>query len=448
MKRKLVLFIGIILYGVQGVCAGSELLFLITSCLWPLCFLYAVCKTESTKHSWLLLPAVYIGTAFRFLFTMGYSALGILIMVLTSVMIAFLLFLVFFLYGIAYRKIRSPFVVILFPVLFVGCLLLFSQLIHLGNVVNPAASLISLKLISQSAALIGELGLSFVLFLIMAVVIYISDDRSRRVKIVLSSICGALVLFSIICGCIRILVAKDSTESIKVAGAMSLESEFTDMPGRYRPGEYIAAFERAIKDASDNNADILITNEEYAFFDEENFDSYMTQIAQCVRKYHIPTLFCAGTMHKTDKAELLDNKAFLFDENGEIVGEYNKHNRIFMLETLTVLKGDDVPKEAVITIKGKPRKVAVAICFDLNDELFIDRMSDDVEMILAPSWDWENVCYSQPMFTRFRAVEQGVTLIKPTFSGCFYASDKYGNIENSESTLNKFDQVIYLDVAL
>lgn len=448
MKRTIAVILGVVMLGIQGFLPTSEILGLIASALWPLCFLYAVCTAESTKKSWLLLPALYVGTVLRYLFTLGNNTTGIITMIVVSVLMSFIIFLVFFLYGLLYRKCGHPLVTLAFPVLFCGCLLLFSQVLHLGNIINPAAAFINLNLFVQSAAVIGELGISFAVFFIMAVIIYLFGKGKRTGKIVLASVCLLLIVSGLIFGAVRLGTDQGTTETIRVANAMTLEGSFLEPAGKYPDQDYIDCFERAIRDAADNNADILVTNEEYAFFRKDSYEEDMDKILRLVKKYHMPTVFCVGKLCDEDNAEKLENKAFLIDENGKILCEYNKHNRILLLETVNVLKGDDVPGRAVMFIKGKPRKVAVAICFDLNDELFINRMGDDMDLIIAPSWDWENVCYTQPRFTAFRAIERNAALIKTTFCGYVYAADRYGRIENAESTVGQFDRVIYMDVEL
>lgn len=448
MIRLITIALGVLMLALQGFFPAAEVFAVIASVLWPLCFVYAFCTAKSTKRSLLLYPCMLAGFAVKYLYTLGNEPDSILTTEIVIFFIAILVFLAFFIYGIAYRKLNNGVITLIFPVLFSAVLLVFSQVLHLGNIINPALAVINVTLLAQSAAILGETGLTFVLLWLCAAIIFIIDKKNKRSRIILSSVCAALIIFFVVFGAVRLSSKTDKADSLKIASLMSLRFGLTDPVDTYSEEEYIETFARSMNEAAEKSPDIIVTSEEYAFFSTEHFDDCMEKVTRIIKQTHIPTLFCVSRYYPENDKTMTTNQAMLFDCDGNLICEYNKHNRILIVETRTVPEGDYAPAEAMITLKGKQLKVAMAICFDLNDEIFMNRMSNDVDLILAPSWDWEDVCYTQPRHTCLRAIERNAPLVKLTYDGIIYAANEYGMIEDKIFTLGHYGEVFFLNVPI
>lgn len=444
MTNLIVMIIGAFMLALQVIFPTVEFIIFISSLVWPVCFLYSVCTAKSAKSSLKLFPIFYVGITLKYLFTLGDTTGYMLLMVGMGVIVSLLLFIPFFAYGILYRKIESGFVTLLFPVFFFAIQLVFSKVMSMGNFMDPTVAISYTPVLAQNVALIGEVGLCLIISWMWAAIVYIADKKSIKVRAVFAGLCGALLIFGIVFGAVRLSGRTEKADNLRVAVLTTDEEDFYEPVNTEKDDFYVGLFERLMSGISEKDTDLVLTTEEFAFIAAAHFDEYLVRIKAAIAKAHVPTLFCFGKYEAS--GEKYTNGAILFNENGEAVTEFAKHNRVLFVETSNVLPGDDEPAEATITIKGKPRKVAIAICFDLNDEFFISKISDDVELILAPSWDWYDVCYSQPRSTVIRAIERNTTLIKPTYSGIAYTADEYGIINDSESTLDKFEQVVYLNV--
>ena len=430
----------------QGFFPSVEIIVVISTIVWPICFLYPACTEKSIKSSLKLFPLFYVGITLRYLFTLGETPEYILTMLGMAILVSILLFIPFFVYGILYRKFENGLVTLAFPILFFIVQLAFSQLMHMGNSMDPVTAVSCIPVLAQNVALVGEMGLSLIMTWMWAAIVCIADKKSVKVRVVFSAICAALLVFGFVYGAVRLSGRTGKEDSLRVAFLTSVKENFYDPIDTSKDERYIELFEKLMSEISESETDLIMTNEEFAFLDSTRFEEYMVRVRAAIAKAHVPTLFCYGKYETGGDEIMYYDSAILFDENGEQVTKFSKHNRILLVETGSVLPGDDEPAEAVITIKGKPRKVAIAICFDLNDELFINKMSEDTELILAPSWDWYNVCYFQPRNTLLRAIECNATLIKATYSGIAFTADEYGIINDEEDTLDRYEQVVYLDV--
>ncbi len=69
------------------------------------------------------------------------------------------------------------------------------------------------------------------------------------------------------------------------------------------------------------------------------------------------------------------------------------------------------------------------ICYDMDFPSFIQQAGKrDVDILFAPSSDWREVRFLHAASARFRAVENGCSLVRPTMQGLSIATDPYGRM--------------------
>jgi apolipoprotein N-acyltransferase len=106
--------------------------------------------------------------------------------------------------------------------------------------------------------------------------------------------------------------------------------------------------------------------------------------------------------------------------------------------------------EAAITIAGEKRlkscslgpvKVSGAICYEMDFPKFIQQAGQmGAELILAPSNDWPEIKNMHARMARLRAIENGISVFRPTAGGISLAVDPYGR------PLSQVDNSTYLSV--
>lgn len=127
-----------------------------------------------------------------------------------------------------------------------------------------------------------------------------------------------------------------------------------------------------------------------------------------------------GVVIYTPGEELSYNQAFVFDENGLLQTIYDKS---------FIVPGDGnhrMPaRYAVQQFLGT--KMGTAICFDLD---FADWVSafgrQGIGLMVSPASDWAAVDPYHGIMARYRAIENGFSLLRPTHKATSYAVDATG----------------------
>jgi apolipoprotein N-acyltransferase len=122
---------------------------------------------------------------------------------------------------------------------------------------------------------------------------------------------------------------------------------------------------------------------------------------------------------------LLDNKFVLIAPTGEIVFEYFKAHPIFPSESsVTRTRSKELPMAE--TPYGK---LSVVICHDMDFHNLLQQAGDaGVDILFDPSYDWQAIDPYHTYMAKFRAVEQGFSMIRHTYGGLSMATDYYGNV--------------------
>ena len=121
----------------------------------------------------------------------------------------------------------------------------------------------------------------------------------------------------------------------------------------------------------------------------------------------------------------LENKAVLLSPTGNVVFAYRKSRPAPNWEA-TVLDPGDGRLRIADTEVGR---VATAICFEMDFPGYIRQAGlASADVLIAPANDWEAIKSIHFRMAVFRAIENGVTLIRPTKSGISIAVDPYGRV--------------------
>ncbi|MFC1786088.1 nitrilase-related carbon-nitrogen hydrolase, partial [Candidatus Neomarinimicrobiota bacterium] len=124
----------------------------------------------------------------------------------------------------------------------------------------------------------------------------------------------------------------------------------------------------------------------------------------------------------------VNNTLLFIDLDGNVAWEYSKLNLAPGYEKMMTIPGDGKLKSSN-TAKGS---VTGAICFDMDFPQYIRQAGVlNSNLLIAPSFDWQEVKNTHAKMARFRAVENGICIIRPSNNGISTAVDSYGNIMSS-----------------
>ena len=115
-----------------------------------------------------------------------------------------------------------------------------------------------------------------------------------------------------------------------------------------------------------------------------------------------------------------ENRSILIDPTGEIRWDYHK---------ATVVPGDvNALGSGKLPVVDTPYgRLSVAICFDADFPWLVRQAGrTGVDVLLVPSSDWEPVAPMHADMAVVRAIENGVSILRPTRKGTSLAIDPYG----------------------
>lgn len=137
----------------------------------------------------------------------------------------------------------------------------------------------------------------------------------------------------------------------------------------------------------------------------------------------------------------VDNRLALLTPEGTLGWSYRKRHPVAD-ETSTMLIGD-----GTIPVLATPYgRIAGVICYDTDFPRDVRRaLGDRADVLLAPSNDWAGIADVRAVNTRYRAMELGVTLVRPTSHGVSEAVDARGGVI-AERSYGRGDAVLLAEI--
>jgi apolipoprotein N-acyltransferase len=121
---------------------------------------------------------------------------------------------------------------------------------------------------------------------------------------------------------------------------------------------------------------------------------------------------------------IFKNKLILISPGGEVEWEYSKGILVPGMEAAISIPGDRIMK-----VSGSAERISGAICYELDFPRHIRQAAKlKAGLILGPSNDWEAIKNTHARMARLRAIENGISLLRPANGGISIAVDPYGRI--------------------
>jgi|CXWL01.1.fsa_nt_gi apolipoprotein N-acyltransferase len=142
-------------------------------------------------------------------------------------------------------------------------------------------------------------------------------------------------------------------------------------------------------------------------------------------------IFASYILWHPGAARPIENKVAAVEPSGRIVFQFNKAHPIVGFEDSRVARGD-----ASVRVLDTPYgRIGLAICHDLDfPELIRQAGQSSVDLFIDPSNDWAEIEWLHANMHRYRAVENGFTLFRPTDHGASLVSDSAGIVRVWTST--------------
>jgi apolipoprotein N-acyltransferase len=131
-----------------------------------------------------------------------------------------------------------------------------------------------------------------------------------------------------------------------------------------------------------------------------------------------------GTIHLGERLPF-ENKLVLIDPSGKIILSYLKTHAVFGWEAGIMRRGDG----SLPVVSTRDGRVATAICYDADFPEFIRQAGQgSADMLIVPANDWKEIKSVHVQMAAFRAIENGMPLVRPAASGISSAFDPWGRV--------------------
>lgn len=314
---------------------------------------------------------------------------------------------------------------------------------YLFNVLGPNGSWGSLAYtqygdlpLLQLVSLTGLWGITFLIGWGAATAAYVSDPRRVRAERVRAASAFALAFSAaLVYGGARLALPHAGGPALRVA-AVSPQYEKNE---NYE--EELAApiqdylYARSEREAQAGAKMILWAEDSFAVYrrDEPAVLKRARRFAQ-ERGVYLGVSYGARVEGGSRRYE---NKSVLFTPAGGVAWEYMKAHPVPGYEEEYMVRGT-APAATHVSPEGR---FAGAICYDGDFPGFMRRTAP-ADLLILHADDWRDITPFHARMAVFRAVELGVSLVRPTMNGLSVAADYRGEILAATDHFNSTDRVM------
>jgi apolipoprotein N-acyltransferase len=293
--------------------------------------------------------------------------------------------------------------------------------------------------VMQVAAFAGIWGITFVVGWAASTAQWASSQRFDW-EIVRTPVvaCTAVVSLVMLAGTVRILRAPTDRPTLRmttlnrptdlfVPGEMTRITEGSIREEeRQRLGEKLVRlrewFLEGTRREARAGARLVAWPEQNLLIFAEDEPAFLERAKRVAAEEHVYLAIGMGTIHLGD-ARPFENKLIVIDADGTIVASYLKTHPVAGWEA-GIMRPGDGQLPIVSTAHGR---LSGAICFDADfPELIRQAGQGSADLLIVPANDWRSVKELHAQMAAFRAIENGVSLIRPAASGISTAFDPWG----------------------
>ncbi|HET6734706.1 MAG TPA: nitrilase-related carbon-nitrogen hydrolase, partial [Mycobacterium sp.] len=292
-------------------------------------------------------------------------------------------------------------------------------LTSLGTLGSIAYSQFGFLPFTQMASITGIWGMVFLIMWLAPVVNEIWE-REFNWATACSSIIPltAVLLLALLLGSVRLAFFQPTVPTVRIA-ALAADRALWDSD---QHGPAIDDLLARTRREAQAGARIVSWAEAAAFVRKEDEAALIRRAEVLAREEHIYLQLGLIVELSTEHYPFAENRAVLIDPAGNVVQNYYK--AIHPLGDAEVF----APGPGVIPTVDTPYgRLATIICFDADFPALVRQAGQArSDILLVPSNDWQPVDEIHARAATFRAVENGVTMVRPTGNGISVAVDHLG----------------------
>lgn len=173
--------------------------------------------------------------------------------------------------------------------------------------------------------------------------------------------------------------------------------------------------------AAQRGAQVVVWNEVATLISPQDEPALTARAGELARRHHIDLVMAYGVLLKKNPV-LIDDKYEWFGPDGKIIEVYRKHDPA---PTEPTLKGT-----APIRVLQRPwGRAAGAICYDYDfPALARLHAKGGAGIVMVPGGDWRGIDPYHTLMVRARAIEGGMSVVRPVRDSTSMMFDAYGRI--------------------
>lgn len=302
-----------------------------------------------------------------------------------------------------------------------------------GAITSLAATQINQLELIQIASVTGMFGVSFIMAWAAscAVILLRQEGEAKERRTLLMALLTPSLLLCCYGG-LRLHLQASESDTIRIAMPKTLGRDSAKQD-----------FELSLQAALGGNPDIIQFHEA-AFVCDECHPQDLLQAAQAAAKKH-HLIIMLPLITPDEEGIKSHNKVLIIDEKGELAAAYNKHNVVPFVES-SRYSGASVQPSILDTPLGR---MATVICFDLDYPSFMREAGKRrADFIMAPSFDWDPLTSFHSASLKYRAIENGASLVRNTHTGISVAYDYLGQqlLYTNHYRCNEERYVLFADI--
>lgn len=251
---------------------------------------------------------------------------------------------------------------------------------------------------------------------------------------------GGVLLAVLLFGNVRLAFAPTTVPTVRVAGLTHDKALWADLPlgivdvakspaaGRAEMRPFYAQILDDLltrtRQQARAGAKIVVWSEAAAFMLKEDENTVLEQVRTLARQENIYLQAAFVVILQAEQRPYGENRVILVDPAGAIVWDYYK--TVHPLGDAYIFE----PGPGVIpTVETPHGRLATVNCFDADFPRLLRQVGQaGTDLLLVPSHDWEEAKTWHVQVHVFRAIENGVAMLRPTGSGVSLATDHLGRV--------------------
>ena len=171
-------------------------------------------------------------------------------------------------------------------------------------------------------------------------------------------------------------------------------------------------------------ARLIVWPEQNLLIFKEDEAAFLERAKRLAREEHIYLAMGMGTIYLGDTLPF-ENKLVLIDPSGAIVMSHVKSRPVIGWEAGIMKRGDG----RVSVVSTSNGRMAAAICFEADfPELIRHQTGQGADLLILPVNDWKSIRDLHFRMHAFRAIENGLPLVRAAASGLSAAIDPWGRV--------------------